>query len=79
MMDRRTHLFVRIPFDFVADQHVACRDIMEQLAALCFVQSSSLQSTFHHMQFHFAQHSLQPQNETVIDVIRIVHAIVIDQ
>lgn len=49
-----------------------------QLAAARFVQDPALQTSPEHMQFRLAHRSLKPQQETIIEVRRIIHAVFIE-
>jgi hypothetical protein len=74
------HLFVRIESDAPAGQpDVAQRRRRKQLATLGLVQLAAFESVAHGDQFNFTHHPLEPKNQPIIRVARIVDAFLIGQ
>ena len=76
----RTDLLVRIEHDgTVRQEHVAPGHGMKQLAAQGLVPPSAFQSTPHNMEFHLTDDAFHTKNQSIVDVARIVDAIVVSQ
>ena len=50
---------------------------MKQLAALGLVSPPAFQSAFHDVEFHFTHDAFHSQNQAIVDIARIVDAVLV--